>query len=248
MAEKLHLSTKERRLLMLAGAAGGLGAIFRAPLGGAITAIEVAYREDFEAEAMLPAVLSSVVAYSIFTFVFGTEPIFGIPRFAFSNFFELPVYVTLALACAIMGHIYVRTFRALKYGVFLRLAERVGIMWTTALGGLIVGTCSIIYKPLLSDGYGWLEDAILGQLSVTTMLTIMVGKTLTTAMTLGSGMSGGMFAPALFVGGMTGGAVGFAAHSVRPDIVHEPGGYVLVEHGLFCQHCPCLLPYHHGVS
>lgn len=227
-ADRLHLTVKERRLLMLAGAAGGLGAVFRAPLGGALTAIEVAYREDFEAEAMLPAVLSSVVAYSVFAFVFGTEPLFGIPRFAFTNFFELPMYLTLALACAIMGRVYVMTFRMVKYDVFFKLSERVGIMWTTVLGGLLVGLCGILYTPILSDGYGWLEDAILGQLTITTMLTIMVGKTLVTAMTLGSGMSGGMFAPALFVGGMTGGVIGFTANELFPRIVHEPGAYVLV--------------------
>lgn len=228
VSDKLHLSTKERRLLMLAGAAGGLGAVFRAPLGGALTAIEVVYREDFEAEAMLPAVLSSVVAYSIFAFVFGTDPMFAIPRFSFTNFIELPIYLTLALACSVMGWVYVRTFRALKYGVFLRLQERIGVMWTTALGGLVVGICGVMYTPLLSDGYGWLEDAILGQLTITTMMTIVVGKTLATAMTLGSGMSGGMFAPALFVGGMTGGVVGFSAHAAHPDVVREPGAYVLV--------------------
>ena len=75
LSDKLGLSTRERRILLLAGAAGGLGAIFRAPLGGALTAIEVIYREDFEAEAVLPAVLSSVVAYSIFALIFGTDPI-----------------------------------------------------------------------------------------------------------------------------------------------------------------------------
>ncbi|MFI3272428.1 MAG: chloride channel protein [Pseudomonadota bacterium] len=228
LAHKLKLTTKERRLLMLAGAAGGLGAVFRAPLGGALTAIEVAYREDFEAEAMLPAVLSSVVAYSIFALVFGTDPMFGIPSFNFSNFLELPVYLVLALTCAVMGRIYVSTFRLMKYGVFLKISERIGPMWTTALGGLLVGLFSIIYTPILSDGYGWLEDAILGELSIVTMLTIAIGKTLSTAMTLGSGMSGGMFAPALFVGGMTGGVVGFTAQSLYPDLVHEPGSYVLV--------------------
>ncbi|ABM29501.1 chloride channel protein [Nitratidesulfovibrio vulgaris] len=228
VADRLHLSTKERRLLMLAGAAGGLGAVFRAPLGGALTAIEVVYREDFEAEAMLPAILSSVVAYTLFAYVFGTEPMFAIPRFSFSDMRELPFYLTLALACAFTGWAYVRTFRFMKYGVFLRLAERVGIMWTTALGGLLVGLFGIIYTPMLSDGYGWVEQAILGHLTVTTMVTIMVAKTLATAMTLGSGMSGGMFAPALFVGGMTGGVVGYAAHDLFPHIVREPGGYVLV--------------------
>lgn len=228
VGRRLGLSARERRLVMLAGAAGGLGAIFRAPLGGALTAIEVAYREDFEAEALLPAVLSSVVAYTVFSMVYGTQPLFAIPRFTFTDARELGFYLVLALACAGAGWLYVHTFRLLKYGFFLRIAERTGLMWSTTLGGLMVGLLGVLYTPVLSDGYGWLEQAILGQLGIVTMLTILVGKTLATAVTLGSGMSGGMFAPALFVGGMTGGVVGKLAHILAPDTAREPGSYVLV--------------------
>lgn len=228
LAGKLGLSVKERRILMLTGTAGGLGAVFRAPLGGALTAIEVIYKEDFESEAIVPAVISSVVAYSIFTMAFGTEPMFGIPAFSFSNIMELPFYVVLSLACAVSGWLYVRTFVYLKYSVFEKLRVRVGIMWTMAAGGLLMGLFGMLYPKVLSGGYGWLEQAILGELTVTTMIVVVLAKTLATSITLGSGMSGGMFAPALFVGGMTGGAVGFTAHKFYPDIVTQPGGYVMV--------------------
>ncbi len=228
LADRLGLSVKERRILMLTGAAGGLGAVFRAPLGGALTAIEVIYKEDFESEAIVPAVISSVVAYSIFTMAFGTAPMFGIPQFSFSNVMELPFYVALALACAVTGWLYVRTFTFLKYSVFEKMRARVGIMWTMAAGGLIMGLFGMMYPKVLSGGYGWLEEAILGQLTVTTMVVVILAKTLATSITLGSGMSGGMFAPALFVGGMTGGAVGFTAQKFYPDVVTQPGGYVLV--------------------
>ena len=118
LAQKLKLSTKERRILLLSGAAGGLGAIFRAPLGGALTAIEVIYREDFESEAILPSVISSVVSYSLFTLFYGTEPIFGIPRFVFHDPRELIFYVALAFACTLAGWMYIRTFRFIKFSVF----------------------------------------------------------------------------------------------------------------------------------
>lgn len=228
LADKLKLTTKERRILMLTGMAGGLGAVFRAPLGGALTAIEVIYKEDFESEAIVSAVTSSVVAYSIFTMAFGTAPMFGIPQFSFQSIAELPVYVILAFACAITGWLYVQSFTYLKYSVFDKLRGRVGIMWTMTLGGLIMGLFGMLYPKVLSGGYGWLEQAILGQLTITTMIVVLLGKTLATSITLGSGMSGGMFAPALFVGGMTGGVVGFSAHNIYPDVVTQPGGYVLV--------------------
>lgn len=238
IARVFGLSAKERRLLLLSGAAGGLGAIFRAPLGGALTAIEVIYREDFEAEAILPAVMSSVVSYSIFTFFFGTEPIFGIPRFSFHDPRELIFYTLLAFVCAAVGWMYVKTFYFIKYHIFCPLQEKIGVIWAMGLGGLAMGLLGIAYPytatdgmvtgGILSGGYGWLELAILGQIPALGMCYIILGKTLATSITIGSGMSGGMFAPALFVGGMSGGLVGKLGHKFFPDIVTQPGAYILV--------------------
>jgi chloride channel protein, CIC family len=104
----------------------------------------------------------------------------------------------------------------------------VGIIWTAGLGGLAMGLLGMAFPQLLSGGYGWLELAILGKLSAWAMFGILVGKTLATSVTLGSGMSGGMFAPALFVGGMSGGLVGAAANHFSPGIVTQPGAFVLV--------------------
>ncbi len=238
LAKIFDLSAKERRILLLAGAAGGLGAIFRAPLGGALTAVEVIYREDFEAEAILPSVMSSVVSYSIFTFFYGTEPIFGIPRFSFSDPRELIFYALLAFVCAAVGWMYIRTFYFIKYHIFFPLREKIGLMWSMAFGGFAMGMIGIMYPHLavdgivtgglLSGGYGWLELAILGQIPALGMCYIIVGKTLATSVTIGSGMSGGMFAPALFVGGMSGGLVGKFGHHYFPEIVTQPGAYILV--------------------
>ncbi len=228
LAQRLKLSTKERRILLLSGAAGGLGAIFRAPLGGALTAIEVIYREDFESEAILPSVISSVVSYSLFTLFYGSEPIFGIPRFVFHDPRELIFYVVLAFACTLAGWIYIRTFRFIKYSVFFQIKDRVGLMWATGLGGLLMGIMGMLFPQVLTGGYGWLEMAIMGEIPLMMMIAIVIGKTIATSMTIGSGMSGGMFAPALFVGGMSGGIVGQVAGKYFPDIVTQPGGYVLV--------------------
>jgi CIC family chloride channel protein len=228
LADKLNLSTKERRVLLLAGAAGGLGAIFRAPLGGALTAVEVIYREDFEAEAILPSVISSVVSYSLFTLVFGADPIFGIPSFEFSDIRELPIYALLGAVCALTGWFYVRTFRAFKYRIFWPLTDRFGFVPTLGLGAFVMALIGLAFPQLLCGGYGWLELAILGKVSVSMMLGLLIGKTLATSVVIGSGMSGGMFAPALFVGGMSGGLVGQLAQRLFPSVVVEPGGYVMV--------------------
>ncbi|BBD09522.1 chloride channel protein [Desulfovibrio ferrophilus] len=228
ISDRFKFSAKERRILLLAGAAGGLGAIFRAPLGGALTAIEVIYKEDFEAEAVLPSVISSVIAYSLFTFFFGTDPIFGIPRFEFSNLLELPFYVLLAVFCSFTGWVHVRTFEFVKFRVFERMAAKTNVILAMGLGGAVMGTMGMLFPEVLTGGYGWVEMAIHGQLALSLMVAILFGKILATAVTIGSGMSGGMFAPALFVGGMSGGVVGNIAHRYFPDIVTQPGGYVLV--------------------
>jgi len=228
LAQRFNLSARERRLLLLAGAAGGLGAIFRAPLGGALTAVEVIYREDFEAEAMLPAVMSSVTAYSVFSFFFGTEHILSAPAFEFRDPRELIFYAFMAVFCSAAGYLFVGTFRACKTRVFAPLRERLGVMWTLGLGGLLAGCIGAVFPQALSGGYGWLEMAILGQLPAFMLMAILVGKTLATSVTIGSGMSGGMFAPALMVGGIAGGLVGQAANALWPEIATQPGSYVLV--------------------
>lgn len=228
LAQKFELSARERRLLLLAGAAGGMGAIFRAPLGGALTAVEVIYREDFEAEAILPAVMSSVTAYSVFTFFFGTEHILAAPAFQFSDPRELIFYAVLALVCSGAAYMFVGTFRTCKTRLFTPVRERLGIMWTLGLGGLAAGSIGAVFPQALGGGYGWLELAILGQVPTLLLLAMVLGKTLSTSMTIGSGLSGGMFAPALFVGGLSGGVVGNIAHDLWPSIAPQPGSYVLV--------------------
>lgn len=222
-----RLSSRERRIFLLSGAGGGLGAIFRAPLGGAITGVEIIYKEDFESEALLPAILSSVFSYTIFTLVYGSEPIFDIPRFSF-NPNELIFYFFLALFCAFTGWLYIRCFYLIKYSIFEKLKQKIGLILTTGLGGFFMGCLGMVFPQLLSGGYGYVELAILGELSLLAMALMLIGKTIATSITLGSGMSGGMFAPALFVGGMSGGIIGQLCCMEFPQIVSHPGSYVLV--------------------
>ncbi len=228
LAQKLGLTARQRRILLLAGAAGGLGAIFRAPLGGAITAVEVLYSEDFEAEAMLPAVVSSVVAYTLFAFVFGGKAILGTPNYTFSNAFELPFYLILAVAASLAARLFIRVFFTVKFKVFGPIAKRFSPTVAMVIGGLAMGLLGWRFPEVCGGGYGWLEMAAGGKLDMLFLLGLFGGKLLATALTIGSGLSGGMFAPALFLGGTVGGVVGQAGHMWRPDIVTQPGGYVLV--------------------
>ena len=110
-ATSLKLSDRERRIFILAGAGAGIGSIFKAPLGGALFATEVLYREtEFEYEAIIPSVVSSIVAYTVFASFFGWDPIFATPKFLFNHPAELLLYALFGIICAVTGGFYVKVF------------------------------------------------------------------------------------------------------------------------------------------
>ncbi len=222
----LNLDAKERRILMLAGCAGGLGAIFRAPLGGAITSIEVLYTEDFETEAIMPCVMSSVVAYSFFTLIFGYKPIFATPTLVFTDPRELLIYAVLGLVCVPVGWIYSKSLYGLRDHVFSKIPIKPHFV--PAIGGLLVGCIGLMTPKVLSGGYGTIQLALLGKLSVGLMAIMVFTKIFATSFTIGSGGSGGVFGPSLFIGAMLGGVVGQLGHNYFPEVITNPAAFALV--------------------
>lgn len=230
LSDRLGLSATHRRILLLAGCAGGLGAIFRAPLGGAITCVEVLYREDFESDALIPCVTSSIVAYSIYTAVYGVSHLFDFPDVLLTDWRELIVYLCLGAACALGGIIYTRVFFAGR-SLFRRLALPNYLV--PAIGGLFVGALAAIDLRVLGGGFGVVQSVVDGGITIPTLLLLAVLKILATTCTVGSGGSGGVFGPSLFIGAMIGGIVGAIGHQLLPDIVQVPAAYVVVGMGSF---------------
>ncbi|GFK94917.1 Chloride/fluoride channel protein [Fundidesulfovibrio magnetotacticus] len=228
LAGKFGLTDRDRRVLLLAGAAGGLGAIFRSPLGGAMTAVEVLYSEDFEGEALLPCIVSSVTAYLVCTFFYGTQPILHIPDPRPATLREIPFYLLLAAACAGSAWLYVRGFFFIKYKVFRPLGKRFGLAAATAAGGLAMGLVGMAFPDVTGSSHASLELAVLGQIPAMTLAALLLGKIVATSLTIGSGFSGGMFAPGLFVGAMTGGLAGKLLAFWRADLAPSQGAFVLV--------------------
>ena len=226
LGQVLKLDVRERRLLLLAGTAGGLGAIFRAPLGGALTSIEVLYKEDFETEGAISSIVSSVVAYTIFTFIFGHHSIFNTPPMRFVNPTELIFYGILGLVCAPLGLMYTKIFYGARDHIFRKIPIKKHFI--PAIGGLGVGLIGLIMPQVMGGGYAVIQDAIWGNLPITLMLGAIFLKMLTTSFTISSGGSGGVFGPTLFIGGMIGGVVGQLGHMYFPGVVTEPAAYVLV--------------------
>lgn len=226
IARLFKLSPRERRILLLAGCGGGLAAIFRAPLGAALTAIEVLYREDLETEAFIPTVISSITAFIIFTGFFGHQPVFAFINYTFSDPRELLFYVILGLVCIPVGIAFIKIFYWSRDHLFrpLRLPDYL----KPALGGLGVGCIGLVLPQVYGDGWGWIQLAIMGKISIGMMIAAGLLKIIATTLTISSGGSGGVFGPSLFIGGMLGGAVGFVSQHFYPDIVSHPGAFVVV--------------------
>lgn len=222
----LKLDKRQRRLLLLAGTAGGLGAIFRAPLGGAITSIEVLYKEDFETEGAITSIVSSVVAYTTFTFIFGNQSIFQTPQLHFSHPAELLFYGFLGVVCAPIGLLYTKIFYGSRDKIFRKI--KIKKHYIPAIGGLGVGLIGLYMPQVMGGGYAVIQDAIWGKLGVGLMFGAIFLKMITTSCTISSGGSGGVFGPTLFIGGMIGGVVGQIAHMYFPEIATNPGSFVLV--------------------
>lgn len=226
LATTLKLSDRERRIMLAAGIGAGVGSIFRAPLAGALFAAEVLYRDpEFESEVIIPAGISSVVAYCIFCLVFGWGSLFESPDFLFRNPVELGPYVVLALVLVLTGVFYIKSF----YGI-TKLFGSMNIPnhFKPALGGFCTGIIGFFLPYTLAFGYGFAQKALHNELAVTVLLLLAVGKVLTTSFSIGSGGSGGVFGPSIVIGGAMGGAVGNLFHRFLPGIVTEPGAFVVV--------------------
>jgi len=230
LGSRLKLSDRDRRLMVVSGMSAGIGSIFKSPLGGALFGIEVLYKRDFEMSAIVPAIMSSVIGYAIFTHFVGREPIFLTCHCIFENPLELIFYGLLGLICAAVGIFYIWFFYSARDKFFRRL--KIPDHVKPAIGGIGIGVLIILFPDLVSgiigSGYGALQDALLDNLALSAMILLILAKILATSFTVGSGGSGGVFAPSLVIGGMVGGVVGELSHIFFPNIVTNPACFVLV--------------------
>ncbi|MBI3179521.1 MAG: chloride channel protein [Deltaproteobacteria bacterium] len=231
----LTLSARERRVLLAAGMGAGVGAIFRAPLAGALFASEIHYREaEFESEAIIPSAVASIVSYCVYSLAFGWEPLFHTGALAFRDPRELGAYTALALAVSAAAYVFIKVFywtrdrfKALPLSPYLKPA--LGGLLTGAVGvALYLATGNGDLLSVMAFGYGALQGALNGEIGIMVLLLIAAGKMVTTSLTIGSGGSAGVFGPSMVIGGAVGGAVGLALHQLFPGVVVEPAAYVLV--------------------
>lgn len=251
VAGVLRVGRRERRILMVAGVAAGMSAVFRTPLGAALLATEVLYRDDFESDALIPALLASVVSYSVFISFFGEATLFAhAPHFPFFPA-HLGLYAVLAILLALVAMVFLKTLHGVK-----SFSARLPVpVWARpGLGGLALGVfCAPVLwfvgnrigSPgqglgLLGGGYGAAQVAITGAgwlgtdwRGVELLLLLCAAKIVASSLTIGTGGSAGDFAPSLVIGGLVGGAFGRAAALVLHDPRIDPGAFALVGMGTF---------------
>ncbi len=226
LATKLKLSERERRIMLAAGMGAGVGAIFRAPLAGALFAAEVLYSDpEFESDVIIPAGIASVVGYCQFCLVFGWGSLFETQDFIFKNPLELGPYTVLAFVLVAAGIVYIKSFYGIHY--YFKSLKLPNFL-KPALGGLCTGIIGFFLPETLSFGYGFAQQALDNQLTIPVLLGLAFGKILTTSFSIGSGGSGGVFGPSVVIGGALGGAVGKIFHEIMPAIVTQPGAFVVV--------------------
>jgi CIC family chloride channel protein len=226
LAQFAGLSSEQVKLMVAAGSAGAIAATFNAPVAGVLFGLEVILG-SFAARSFGLVVVSAVSATAVAQAVLGPEPAFRLVQpFTFVSWWELGLYLLLGVVTGVVSLLFVRSV----YGVEDWFDRRHVAIWVKAVaGGLVVGLMGTLGSDLLFGvGHEGVEMALAGGLSAGLMLALVFMKIAATSITLGAGGSGGVFAPALFIGAMAGGAFGKAAGQLLPGITAPAGAYALV--------------------
>ncbi|MFC1565350.1 chloride channel protein [Candidatus Neomarinimicrobiota bacterium] len=219
-----QVSAMRMKTLVACGAAAGIAATFNAPIAGALFASEVILG-DFSVVAIGPIIISSVFATITSRQYYGDLPAFTPPAFALNSPVEIIFYIILGITAGLIGWLFVKS---LYYSEDLFEKSKLSVGIQALIGGSILGLFAIFLPDVLGVGYESMDKAFTSSIPFYLVVLILFGKIFATSISLGSGSSGGIFAPSLFMGSMLGNALGTVFHNFFPTITASPGAYALV--------------------
>ncbi|MFT4249168.1 MAG: chloride channel protein [Pseudomonas sp.] len=222
--QRLRVSADERKVLLAAGAAAGMAAIFSAPVSAVLLAIELLLFER-RARSLIPVALATTTAAGLRMLLLGSGPVFAMPAVTAPGLAALASYALLGGVVGIASIAVTRAVYAIEDG-FARLPLH--WMWWPALGGIAVGVVGYLVPATLGVGYRNIEAMISGHMLLGTMLLLCLAKFVSWSIALGSGTSGGTLAPLFTIGGALGGAAGMALAGLFPALEIDPGVAALV--------------------
>jgi len=227
IGQLFNVSFNRMKILVGCGAAAGIAATFNAPLAGSMFAFEIVL-DEFAITVFSPIIISAVTATAVSRHFLGDVPAFLVPAYKLISPWELSLYGALGFFCAFVAVSFTTllyrvedAFESLKFPEYLK----------APLGGLLIGLMGLWLPHILGVGYGAIDLALEQQLAWQVMAVLIIYKILATSVTIGSGGSGGIFAPSLFIGSMVGGLYGAIVHSVFPGVTASSGAYSIVGMG-----------------
>lgn len=224
VGQLFQVSTRRMKTFIGCGAAAGIAATFNAPIAGAIFASEVIIG-DFSVAAIGPIIISSVFGTVISRSIYGDFPAFIPPVYTLQSPLEIIFYIALGIVTGLAGWLFVKSLY-FSEDIFDNLKLPIAIK--AAIGGALLGLLALFIPETLGVGYESMDRVLSGNMPYFLAGALLFGKIFATSLSLGSGASGGIFAPSLFMGSMLGGTLGSIFHSIYPEITASSGAYALV--------------------
>jgi CIC family chloride channel protein len=224
----VRLSPERVKELVPVGAAGALAAAFNTPLAAVLFALEEIIG-DLNAPLLGSTVVASVASVIVARSILGNEPLFHVPPYHLEHPAELLAYALLGIAGGIISVVFCKSVLSLRAG-FLRLPASTRV-FQPAMGGVAIGLLLLVAPQVMGVGYESVDLALNGGMLLRTLVVLGLLKLVATTISYASGNAGGVFAPSLFIGAMTGGAVGMLINQFAPFPTAAPGAYALVGMG-----------------
>ena len=231
LGQFFRVSGNRMKIYIAAGCAGGIAGMFNAPIAGIFFAAEIVMLGTYEISSFAALVTASAISTVVTRAYHGELSVFFIPQYNVVNYYvEVPLYCLLAVFVGLCAVLHIKVFYWVR-DKYLSLPLHPQLKPIT--GALLIGIMGMAFPQVMGDGYKYMEKVLYGDGILQVMFVLIFLKILATAITLGSGGSGGLFAPALFIGSMIGGSFGAIAHRLLPEMTAGPGAYASVGIGAF---------------